>query len=181
MQWPFRIQLECTHLVDICGLAPSTICPEIMAISLMPYVCTGLSTVRPRHVQHQSALSLTRQYCELARPHLSVRAVCVRNSASQTVQAPADLLLNWIADQPGAIRPKVLVDSSPSAAGRRLQAAEHADADDVLLSVPLTTVFADIEVHPLRLVLTIQHTPQHLPGPFTLLDSFDCYHLHKHI
>ena len=61
-------------------------------------------------------------------------------------QEPADLLLDWVAGQPGALQPNVTVDTSPSAAGRRLKATCDVDAGDVLLSVPLKVVFADLEV-----------------------------------
>ncbi len=55
-------------------------------------------------------------------------------------------LLNWLADQRGAIRTAVEVDESPSTAGRRLLAGRNFAADEVLMSVPLTSVFVDIEV-----------------------------------
>lgn len=55
-------------------------------------------------------------------------------------------LLNWLADQRGAIRTAVEVDESPSGAGRRLLAGRNFAADEVLMSVPFTSVFVDIEV-----------------------------------
>jgi len=55
-------------------------------------------------------------------------------------------LLNWLADRPGAIRTAAEVDESPSTAGRRLLASRNFAADEVLMSVPLTSVFVDIEV-----------------------------------
>ena len=55
-------------------------------------------------------------------------------------------LLDWLADRPGALQPAVMVDTSPSTAGRRLKASRDLAADEVLLSVPLTLVFADTEV-----------------------------------
>ncbi|KAL0041762.1 hypothetical protein WJX79_003758 [Trebouxia sp. C0005] len=54
-------------------------------------------------------------------------------------------LLNWLADQRGAIRTAVEVDESPSGAGRRLLAGRNFAADEVLMSVPFTSVFVDIE------------------------------------
>ncbi|DBA83723.1 TPA: hypothetical protein ACH3X1_006258 [Trebouxia sp. C0004] len=54
-------------------------------------------------------------------------------------------LLKWLADRRGAIRTAVEVDESPSTAGRRLLASRNFAADEVLMSVPLTSVFVDIE------------------------------------
>lgn len=55
-------------------------------------------------------------------------------------------MLNWLADRRGAIRTAVKVDESPSTAGRRLLANRNFAADEILMSVPLTSVFVDIEV-----------------------------------
>jgi len=55
-------------------------------------------------------------------------------------------LLNWLADRRGAVRTAVEVDESPSTAGRRLLANRNFAADEVLMSVPLASVFVDIEV-----------------------------------
>ena len=66
--------------------------------------------------------------------------------ATEMAVDPVDLLLDWVADQPGALQPNVAVDASPSAAGRRLKATCDVQTGDVLLSVPLKSVFADLEV-----------------------------------
>ncbi len=55
-------------------------------------------------------------------------------------------LLNWLVDRRGAIRKAVEVDESPLTAGRRLLANRNFAADEALMSVPLTSVFVDIEV-----------------------------------
>ncbi len=70
-------------------------------------------------------------------------------------------LLNWLADRRGAIRTAVEVDKSPSIAGRRLLANRNLAANEVLMSVPLTSVFVDIEVScQLIRALKLGHTAQ---------------------
>lgn len=70
-------------------------------------------------------------------------------------------LLNWLADRRGAIRTAVEVDKSPSTAGRRLLANRNLAANEVLMSVPLTSVFVDIEVScQLFRALKLGHTAQ---------------------
>ena len=67
-------------------------------------------------------------------------------SATEVILPPADSLLDWIASQKGALQPDVVVDSTASTAGRRLMATCEQAPDDVLVSVPLSAVFADLQV-----------------------------------
>ena len=60
--------------------------------------------------------------------------------------APADLLLDWVASQNGALQPNVVVDGTASTAGRRLRATREQEADDLLISIPLSAAFADLQV-----------------------------------
>ncbi len=69
-----------------------------------------------------------------------------QSRAGFTSSAAAHKLLDWIADLPGALQPAVMVDTSLSTAGRRLRARRHLAADEPVMAMPMTSVFADCEV-----------------------------------
>lgn len=77
------------------------------------------------------------------RVQTSTRVQC---NAQEVISAPADFLLDWVASQKGAVQPNVVVDRTASTAGRCLRAVRKQEPDDVLLSVPLSAVFDDLEV-----------------------------------
>ena len=73
----------------------------------------------------------------------SIRVQC---SATEVILDPADLLLDLIASQNGPLQPNVVVDDTASTAGRCLRATREQKPDEVLMSVPLSAVFADLQV-----------------------------------
>lgn len=84
-------------------------------------------------------------HCRKTAQYRRVQA-STRVQPKEVIVAPADLLLDWVANQKGALSPNVVVDRTASTAGRCLRATREQAPDDVLLSVPLSAVFADLEV-----------------------------------
>ena len=114
--------------------------------------CVGWVTITGRS-KTLTSRSFKRPYISGFAPLARANNWCARcsdvnKSIQQQVSSSeaAKDLLNWLADQRGAIRTAVEVDESPSTAGRRLLAGRNFKADEVLMSVPLTSVFVDIQV-----------------------------------
>lgn len=80
------------------------------------------------------------------------KPVRTQSSTTSTTLVPTDLLLHWVAAQDGASQPTVVIDGTASIAGRRLRATREQEPDDVLLSLPLSACFADLEVYSLSLI-----------------------------
>lgn len=103
-------------------------------------VLTPLCNLKPGSVRVISHCRKTAQY---RRVQTSTRVRC---NTQEVISAPADFLLDWVASQKAAVQPNVVVDRTASTAGRCLRAVREQEPDDVLLSVPLSAVFADLEV-----------------------------------
>ena len=87
-----------------------------------------------------------RSYCA-APSQASLPSASCRATQAQLQEANAALrLLDWVADLSGASQPAVMVDASNYSAGRRLKAVRDFLADEAILTVPLTAIFADVEV-----------------------------------
>lgn len=92
-----------------------------------------------------SARLIPPRRCKSAQYRCVETSVRVQCSATEVTLPPADLLLDWIANH-GALQPDVVVDGTASTAGRRLMTTGEQVSDDVLISVPLSAVFADLQV-----------------------------------
>lgn len=111
------------------------------------YGCAGKNAPSPKSLTHTGPVTPT--CTSRARTHQRYPRNIHAKLQSQTHAACSEAakdLLDWLADRPGAPQPAVMLDTSPSTAGRRLKANRDLTADEVLLSVPLTHVFADTEV-----------------------------------
>ena len=104
----------------------------------------GSERIRVFDVKPEAARMISYRCCHAARHRPVQKFTRAQSDATELTLAPTDLLLDWVASQNGALQPNIVVDASASTAGRRLRAIRHQDPDDVLLSVPLSAVFADL-------------------------------------
>lgn len=74
-----------------------------------------------------------------------------QSNATSTTLVPTDLLLHWVGSQDEASPPTLTVDGTASTAGRCLRATRDQEPEDVLLLLPLSAVFTDLEVYSLSL------------------------------
>ena len=84
------------------------------------------------------------------RPRLLSKAsdvtILAQSNEQHMPSGSADLMMQWLASQVGVQQPKVAVDLSQPAAGRRLIATHALSAGELVLRIPLQRVFADTEV-----------------------------------
>ena len=151
MRPPFHIHI----LLDDLDMQPSKLSVHSQ---IMPSVairrCTGasgfphpgsvrLGTAWRRLIRRsQRATSALRAPASVESHALAGQPGCLADEVADS----AGVMLDWIADLPGALRPNVSVDHSSTTAGRRLKATRDLTVDDTVISVPLTAVFADNEV-----------------------------------
>lgn len=138
-----------------------------------PAVSSGPSQqLAPRLCRYKHIAASVCYSCSAARRRRgSIRA---QFNARSTILVPTDLLLDWVTSQNEASPPTVIVDSTASTAGRRLRATREQEPDDVLLSLPLSAVFADLEVY--SLPLTSRHLPasSHIVVPERYQGTYCC-------
>ena len=118
-----------------------------------PLVVFRQPSRQPYHDHMASACTVNKLY---GRPGLRHRprilskaseAVAIAQPGEQHMHSDsAKLMMQWLASQAGVLQPKVSVDSSQPAAGRRLVATHTLSAGETVLEVPLQRVFADTEV-----------------------------------
>lgn len=168
--------ISCRRLNTLAQLETPVVALSFCLVSMGTHAMWGCSTevltplCNPKPVRVISHCRKTAQY---RRVQTSTRVRC---NAQEVISAPANFLLDWVASQKGAVQPNVVVDRTASIAGRCLRAVREHEPDDVLLSVPLSAVFADLEV---RCIVIDEPCKVCFQSPLQV-ESLPLHHYHYH-